>query len=470
MDASGDAYIAGDTLSANFPTLGPAQGAFGGVQDAFVTKLSPAGTILYSTFLGGSGTEHASGIALDAGRNAYIAGGTTSTNFPVVAAIQATSGGFQDAFLTKLSASGSQFLYSTYLGGSGGGSGSLEQANAVAVDSSGNAYLAGATNSTNFPVTAGAFQTQFNSIEDAFVAKVNPAGNALLYSTLLGGGIFNQANGLAVGAGGIAYVAGYTSSGNFPTVAATQSTFNGMYDAFVAVLNASGTALSFSTYFGGTGSDEANAIAVDTLGNMYIGGQTSSVDMTLLTPIQSANAGGAVGWVARLGVTTAAPQLPAVVSVSPTSGSGNSATFHAQFSDPAGVSALASTTLLVNTTASSNYGCQVTYTLATNQFALANDVAASGSSLVNPGGGNGQNDQCTLNGSGGYVTTSGNTLTMVVSLTFQPGFTGNDTVYLYAADTSGNNTGLVASGTWTATVPPPQPTASSVSPNSEIGL
>ncbi len=471
VDSSGNAYIAGDTLSANFPiSSGAAQTDFGGDQNVFVTKLTSAGAISYSTFLGGSGTDHAGGIAADSSGNAYVAGGTTSTNFPVADAIQSTNGGGQDAFLTKLNSAGSQFLYSTYLGGNGGGSGAPEEANAVAVDSSGNAYIAGTTNSTNFPVTAGAFQTQFTAVQDAFVAKVNPSGNGLAFSSLLGGSAFNWASGVAAGAGGILYVDGYTSSADFPIVAATQGVFGGLYDAFVSVFTANGSSLSFSTYFGGSGSDSANALAVDSSGNIYLGGQTSSVDLATANSIQATNAGNPVGWMARIGVTTVlTPQLPAVIGVTPTSGSGNSANFTAQFSDPAGISALASTTVLVNTTASSNYGCQVTYSVTTNQFALANDVASTGSSLVNPGGGNGQNDQCTLNGSGSYITESGNTLTMVISLTFEPGFTGNDTVYLNAVDTSGNNTGLVASGTWTATVPPPQPTASSVSPNSGLG-
>ncbi len=469
VDASGNAYIAGDTMSANFPILGAAQSTFGGNQDAFVTKLNPSGSIVYSTFLGGSGVDHVGGIALDSSANAYIAGGTTSTNFPVVGPIQAANRGSEDAFLTKLNAAGSRFVYSTYLGGSGGGTGFPEVGNAVAVDSSGNAYIAGATNSSNFPVTAGAFQTQFTSVEAGFVAKVNPSGSALVYCTLLGGSAFNWASGIAAGSNGSAYVAGYTSSADFPSVAPVQSSFNGLYDAFVSVLTPAGNSLSFSTFYGGTGSDSANAIALDPSGNIYAGGQTGSLDMTMLNPIQATNSGGAIGWLARFGVTSGPPQLPAVGGVSPSSGSGNTASLTATFSDPAGYAALASTTILVNTTASSNYGCRVTYSLSTNQFALANDIASSGSSLANPGGGTVQNGQCNLNGSGSYVTKAENTLTMVISLTFQPGFTGNDTVYLYATDVNGNGTGLVASGTWTATVPPPQPTASSVSPNSGLG-
>ena len=470
VDSSDNAYIAGDTLSANFPILGAAQPIFGGNQNAFVTKLNSSGALVYSTFLGGSGVDHAGGIAIDSSNGVYIAGGTTSSNFPITGAIQPVSGGNQDAFLTKLNASGSGIVYSTYLGGSGGQIGFPEQANAVAVDASGNAYIAGSTNSTNFPVTAGAFQTSYNGEQDAFIAKFNATGNSLIYSTYLGGSYFNWANGLAVTASGTAYVAGYTSSYDFPSIAPVQFSFNGLYDAFVSVFNATGNALSFSTFYGGSGADTANAIAVDAAGNMYVGGQTSSLDLTLLDPIQAANAGNPIGWLARLGVSsTPPPQFPSVVGVTPASGSGNSATFTAQFSDPAGVSALSSAVLLINATSSPSYGCQVTYSIPANQFALAYDVAASGSTPVNPGGGNAQNDQCTLSGSGSYVAVAGNVLTVVVSLTFQPGFTGSETVYLSAADVNANTTGLVASGTWTVTAPAPQPTASSVSPNGSTG-
>jgi hypothetical protein len=468
VDSLDNAYIAGDTHSVNFPVLDPEQPALAGDQNAFITKLSSAGAMVFSTFLGGSGVDHAGGIALDSSRDVYVAGGTTSINFPVVAAIQAVTGGGQDAFLTKLNSAGSGIVYSTYLGGTGGGPENPELANAVAVDASGNAYIAGATNSVNFPVTAGALQASFSAVEDAFAAEVNAAGNALVYSTYLGGSAFNWANGLAVAAGGIAYVAGYTSSFDFPVVAPVQASFGGLYDAFVSVFNAAGSALSFSTFYGGSGSDEGNAIAVDASGNMYFGGQTSSLNLTLLDPIQSTNAGYAIGWLARLGVA-AAPPLPSVISLSPVSGSGNSATFTAQFSDPAGVAALASVVLLVNTTPSPNYGCQVTYSISTGQFALADDVASSGSTLVNPGSGAAENDQCTLNGSGSYVTTAGTTLTVVVSISFQPGFAGSDTVYLSAVDTSGNTTGLVSGGTWTVTASQPMPAVGSVSPNGGMG-
>src|SRR5579863_247003 len=469
VDSSGNAYIAGDTLSSNFPVVGAAQPVFGGSQDAFVTELSSTGAILFSTFLGGALVEHAGGIALDSSRNVYIAGGTTSTNFPVVGAIQASNGGNQDAFLTKFNSTGSAIVYSTYLGRSGGGIGTPEQANAVAVDSSGSAYIAGTTNSVNFPVTTGALQVSYDAVQTAFAAKVNPAVNALVYSTYLGGSVFDWANGLAVAANGSAYVAGFTSSPDFPTAVPLQASFNGLYDAFVSVLNATGSALNFSTFWGGTGADEANAIALDAAGNMYVAGQTSSIDLTLLNPIQSSNVGGSIGWLAAMGAATLPPPLPATDGVSPASGSGSSAIFTAQYSDPAGVAALASVTVLVNTTGSPDHGCQVTYLAASNQFALANDIASTGSTFVNPSGGSAQNSQCTLNGSGSSVTVAGNVLTAVVSMTFQPGFAGSDTVWLSAVDTSANTTGLVSAGTWTVTGAGPIPTVTSVTPSSAMG-
>ncbi len=250
VDASGNAYFAGDTMSANFPVLHAVQPVLGGGTDSFLVKLTSAGAISFSTFLGGAGNEHSGGVAVDSSDNVYIAGGTTSTNFPVVGSIQAVNGGGENAFLAKINSTGTAIVYSTYLGGSGGGggAGASEEANGVAVDASGNAYLAGVTNSANFPVTIGALQTSYNGVQDAFAAKVNAAGNALVYSTYLGGSSFNWISGLAVSSIGNIYVAGYTSSPDFPTVAPIQTGFNGLYDAFVSEINATGNALVFSTY------------------------------------------------------------------------------------------------------------------------------------------------------------------------------------------------------------------------------
>ena len=385
VDAAGNAYIAGDTQSTDFPRLNPVQSVFGGATDAFVTKLNPAGAISFSSYLGGANVEHTGGVAVDEAGNIYLAGGTLSVNFPLAAPLQAVNGGSQDVFVAKISTSPPHLVYSTYLGGTADKLGSPEQANAIAVDAAGSAYIAGVTNSTNFPVTIGAFQTAFNGVQDAFVTRLNASGSAKVYSTYLGSSSFDWASGLAIDSSGNAYVAGYTSSAGFPVVGGVQAGFQGFYDAFVSKLSTFGTGLAFSTMYGGTGAEQANALAVDTLGNIFIGGQTSSLDLPLQGAIQSFNVGGSTGWVARLGVTAPPSQLPAANSVAPSSGSGNTVTFTAQYSHPAGAGSLTSVALLLNTTASINYACSVTYSPSTNLFTLANDDGFHRGQLGHPG-------------------------------------------------------------------------------------
>ncbi len=298
-DSSGNAYVAGRTLSLNFPTKNPFQPTFAGGSDGFLAKLNPAGSgsadLLYSTYLGSSGSDFGDGVAVDSSGNAYVTGRTNSTGFPTTpGAFQTALGGgtcggsaCSDAFLAKLnpaSSGSASLLYSTYLGGSGN-----DAANGIAVDASGNVYVTGITSSTNFP-TRNAFQAALGGGSDAFVAKLNPAGAGLadlLYSTYLGGSGFDQANGIALEKSfGNAYVTGETTSTNFPTANPIQAAFGGgscvgaaCGDAFVAKLNpaASGPAsLLYSTYLGGSGDDGGNAIAVDSAGDAYVAGTTDS--------------------------------------------------------------------------------------------------------------------------------------------------------------------------------------------------
>jgi Beta-propeller repeat len=466
VDSTGRAYVAGDTQSADFPAIGGFQTVIGGGFDAFVTKLNSNGTYVYSTFLGGVANDHAGGIAVDSSGAAYIAGGTFSTHFPLVGAIQTTNHGGQDAFIAKLSASGTTLVYSTYLGGSGAAT--PEEANGIAVDASGNAYVAGVANSADFPVTVGAFQVNFKGVSDAFVTKINAAGTAWVYSTYLGGTDLDWASAIGIDSAGNAYAAGYTSSGDFPQSNPVQAAFGGLYNSLVANLNSSGNAVGFSTWYGGSGSDVVNALAVDASGNMFLGGQTNSLNLPLVGSIQAANNGGSVGWLARLGVTAPPPQIPSAVSVTPASGSGNSVVFSAQYSDSGGAAALTAVSLLVNTSASTAFACYVSYNPASQVLSLANDDPSTGSQAVTFGGGSQQNSRCIVNGAGSSVSLVGSTLTLNISLTFQPGFSGIDSVYMYAAD-AGANTGWVSRGTWTVVIPPPQPSADSVSPNASSG-
>ena len=269
VDANGDAWIAGSTTSVDFPVMGAPSPANGGGTDAFIAKIDPTGrTLLFSTYLGGSGTDQANGIAVDPQGNAYVTGSTNSPNFPTKTPLQAANAGGLDAFAVKLTSSGS-LVYSTYLGGSRN-----DSAAGIAVDINGIAYIAGSTSSSNFP-TMSPQQSAYHGEQDAFVLKLNAAGSALLYSTYLGGTSSDQANGIAVDSFGSAYIAGATQSGDFPVSVPFQATYGGAGDAFVVKLNSSGFVV-YSTFLGGNGVDAANAIAVDSSGDAFIAGSTTS--------------------------------------------------------------------------------------------------------------------------------------------------------------------------------------------------
>jgi hypothetical protein len=232
VDGSGSAYVTGYTSSSNFPTtVGAFDTSHNGENDAFVTKLDASGSALsYSTYLGGELQDQAVGIAVDGSGSAYVTGATFSSLLPTTeGALDTSSNGNNDAFVTKLGASGA-LSYSTYLGGAG-----HDRGLAIAVDGSGSAYVTGSTSSSNFPTPPGALDTSSNGNDDAFVTKLGASGSALSYSTYLGGGSYEQAQGIAVDGSGSAYVTGYTSSSNFPTTAgALDTSQNGSYDAFLS--------------------------------------------------------------------------------------------------------------------------------------------------------------------------------------------------------------------------------------------
>ena len=288
VDSSGSAYLTGYTSSTNFPTMKPLQASLDGTQDAFVAKLNPAGSALvYSTYLGGSDIDVGNWIAVDSSGNAYLTGYTRSTNFPTVNPLQATLDGTQDAFVAKLNLAGSALVYSTYLGGSGVDLGFL-----IAVDSSRNAYVSGYTSSTDFPTVNPLQESYGGGTYDGFVAKLNPAGSVLVYSTYLGGRGVDVCIGIAVDSSGNAYLTGYTSSTNFPTLKPLQATLDGTQDAFVAKLNPAGSALVYSTYLGGSGVEIGEGIAVDSFGSAYVTGYTSSTDFPTVNPLQASYGGG----------------------------------------------------------------------------------------------------------------------------------------------------------------------------------
>ncbi len=272
VDSAGSAYIAGWTRSSDFPAQNSFQsGPSGGGEDVFVTKVSPAGSsFTYSTFVGGNGRDFGTGIAVDATGAAYVTGSTTSSVFPAVNALQAKNAGFSDAFLFKLTPAGNELVFSTFFGGTGDDTGFR-----IALDSSG-IYVVGYTSSINFPLLNAA-QTSIGGGSDAFVSKISLSGASLLYSTYLGGSGEDYGYGIAVDSGGSAYVAGWTSSPNFPSRNPVQVPYGGgASDAFIARLTPAGNAFLYSSFLGGAGDDEAHGIGLDASGLVFVAGRTSS--------------------------------------------------------------------------------------------------------------------------------------------------------------------------------------------------
>ncbi len=315
VDSSGNVYVTGYTTSADFPVLSAVDRSYGGGAcntdmspapcfDAFVAKLNPQGTaLIYSTYLGGSGDDRGTHVAIDSAGDAYVVGYTDSSDFPTANALQGSLGGgtcgsttnpypCYDAFITELSPSGSSLIYSTYLGGQGDDYGM-----GIAVDTSGSAYVAGFTSGANFPVTGGALEPSFSGGPyDAFVAKIGPGGKSLVYSTFLGGNGEDRASAIAVDSSGDAYVTGQTNSTNFPTANPFQAAYAGgpcgCFDAFITKLNATGSALVYSTYLGGTGGDYGNAIAVNASDEAFITGWTTSTDFPVTSGAYQKTYGG----------------------------------------------------------------------------------------------------------------------------------------------------------------------------------
>jgi len=277
VDSTGAAWVAGYTSSTDFPVVSAVQPTSGGGQDAVVLKLSPSGVPVFSTYLGGSSTDQANGVAVDSSKNAYVTG-YTSGAFPTTPSVfQSANNGGSDVFVAKFSSTGTE-LYATLMGGTGNDTGQ-----AIAADAGGNAYVTGSTSSSTIPnaPSGGAYTTNAGG-GDAFVVKVNSTGTELLYFTFLGGTAVDQGNAIAVDTTGDAYIGGYTASTGLATTG--QTTLGGGTDGFVAELNPGGSHFTYVTYLGGNRQDQVNGLAIDGFGNVFVAGQTESTNF----PTQSA--------------------------------------------------------------------------------------------------------------------------------------------------------------------------------------
>ncbi|HET7924037.1 MAG TPA: SBBP repeat-containing protein, partial [Rhodanobacteraceae bacterium] len=335
VDAAGSTYVAGSTESLNFPVVNAPQPQLKGATDAFVAKIGADGTTLeYATYLGGSGLDVATGIAVDADGSIFVTGFTNSIDFPVTPGVVQThlKGKLFDAFVLKITLSGA-IAYSTYLGGS-----YVDIANAIRVDGAHNAYLAGYTCSYDFPTTKNASQPFLKggppgcfSGQDAFVAKLDANAKALVYSTFFGGSDKDEATSLALDAQGRAFVAGHTSSNDLAALGFPLTPYRGARDAFVARFDTAG-ALGYASYFGGADNDTAAGVAVGAGGDVYVTGYTASPDFPTANAFQSALFGPEDGFVARIAFT----QTSATILYSTYLGGGDGDRLHAIATDPGG--------------------------------------------------------------------------------------------------------------------------------------
>lgn len=286
VDAEGFTYVAGATQSSQFPTTaGSVQAGFGGPEDdVFVVKLNRIGTgLVYSTFLGANNNDRGRGLAVGADGSVYVVGETSSVEFPATAGAwqEEYSRGERDGFIAKISPDGRRLVYATFVG-----SGDQDWANDVVVDAQGQAYLTGGTRSSQFPTTTLAAQTNFGGGADAFVVKMNASGSGPVFSTFLGGGSDDEGLAITIDSFSTIYVTGWTESNSFPVTAnAFQPERDSSPDAFVVKIIGQGTALAYSSFFGGNGADFGNGIAVDALGNAYVAGFTRSNDLFRTPPV-----------------------------------------------------------------------------------------------------------------------------------------------------------------------------------------
>jgi hypothetical protein len=437
LDSQGSAWIAGVTSSIDFPLSHAIQGTLAGPSDAFIARYSPAGALLYSTYLGGNGMDSANAIAVDSSGSPWIVGQTFSTNLPVVNALQSSSGGDYDAFWAKLSPAGDSVQYLSYLGGAGS-----DTATAVDVDAAGSLYVAGWTLSTNFPLL-NPYQSTNGGNYGAFLSKIvtSTAPTAVSVSPNSGSGSSQTFTFL------------YSDAKGYAAIASAQILFNnpmnfsgGCYLYLnraantLYLTNDAGTAWQPPVTLGQSGTLQNSQCSINPLSSSVSGSGstlTLNVAVTFLPGFAGArniytevyDGSADSGWQQR-GSWTVSAGPPAVLSVTPSSGSGATQTFAFVYSDARGYAAISSTQVLISSGMSFSGGCYLFFSRAANQLYLTNDAGSAWQSPVTLGqSGTLQNSQCSVDPVHSSASGSGSNLTLNIALTFQNAFAGNKTIY-----------------------------------------
>jgi hypothetical protein len=290
VDGEGNAYVAGESYSTNFPTVNAFQPEHVYANDAILVKLNPEGTApVYSTYIGGLGGDQAWAIAVDEAGSAYITGVSGSTDYPLANPFQGERLGTRDVIVTKFSPDGQSLVFSTYLGGTSPYD--VEVGYGIAVDSAGSAYVTGYTDVPDFPLH-NPVQANNRGFDDTFITKFAPSGSSLAYSTYLGGDKNDIAYDLDLDRDGNAYVVGYTTSTNFPVANPYQPAKSGYDDVFVTKINLAGSAWLYSTYLGGIGPDGQYQTSIEVVadGSILVAGDTQSSDFPVGNWVQQFHA------------------------------------------------------------------------------------------------------------------------------------------------------------------------------------
>jgi len=450
LDAYNQVYATGETNSTNLPTKTPFQAANAGGYDAMVLKISLNNSLAFSTYFGGSGDDSGRGIAIHATQlTPYLTGYTSSTNLPVKFPAQPVSGGGQDAFVARFNSDANNLVFSTYLGGSGGTAVLPEQGLAIAVDTFGNNYVTGVTSSQNFPLTL-PYQNVNKGGLDAFFAK-HDNGGVRIYSSYLGGSGSDIGTAITADINRRIYVAGYTSSVNFPTLLPAQSAIGGSYDAFVTQVDVNGSPLFFSSYLGGSGPDLAYGLALNGAGEIHLAGSTNSSNFPTQSAYRFTQAGSLDMFLAKLSAAPVPPSPPVYLSLAPNSGSGISPVFTLRYTDSNGANTFDSIQFMVNSVLAGANSCQVAYVHSTGLVYLLNNGATAWTGGLPPGALNTlSNSQCAVPLASMAVSVTGNDITLTIPLSFATTtYHGTKNIYALALDTSGLRSDWAIRGTWT---------------------